>query len=198
MKFKVGDVVKVKSLDWYNENKNESGNVYFDENTFVAGMRKFCNKCATIVNLNFELYEIDIDDRAFNWTDEMFEDEPVQITPELSTGVNNLSEHQTYSSGMKREPQGLRERFDLITPECLPYNQTMLYRWAVLMAKGAEKYGEHNWEQATGEDELSRFKQSAFRHFMKWFGGEHDEDHASAVFFNISGAEMVKIKMNKE
>lgn len=95
MKFKVGDVVKVKSLDWYNENKNESGNVYFDENTFVAGMRKFCNKCATIVNLNFELYEIDIDDRAFNWTDEMFEDEPVQITPELSTGGNNLPEHQT-------------------------------------------------------------------------------------------------------
>jgi hypothetical protein len=27
MKFKVGDVVKVKSLDWYNSNKTENGSV---------------------------------------------------------------------------------------------------------------------------------------------------------------------------
>lgn len=27
MKFKVGDIVKVKSLDWYNSNKTENGSV---------------------------------------------------------------------------------------------------------------------------------------------------------------------------
>ena len=104
-------------------------------------------------------------------------------------------DHQTYQSGMKREPQKGRERFDLITPVCIPYNKTMLYRWAMLMSKGCEKYGERNWEQAAGNEELSRFKESAFRHFMKWMQGETDEDHAAAVMFNISGAEMVKVKM---
>lgn len=105
------------------------------------------------------------------------------------------TDHQTYESGMKREPQKGRERFDLITPACLPYNKTMLYRWAMLMAKGCEKYGERNWEQATGNEELYRFKESAFRHFMKWMQGMTDEDHAAAVMFNISGCEMVKAKM---
>jgi hypothetical protein len=35
------------------------------------------------------------------------------------------------------------------------------------------------------------------RHFLQWFRGETDEDHASAVFFNVNGAEFVKDKMRE-
>lgn len=31
MKFKVGDIVKVKSLDWYNSNKTENGSVTVED-----------------------------------------------------------------------------------------------------------------------------------------------------------------------
>lgn len=34
-KFKVGDIVKVKSLDWYNSNKTEDGYVT-DKGSFVS------------------------------------------------------------------------------------------------------------------------------------------------------------------
>jgi hypothetical protein len=65
----------------------------------------------------------------------------------------------------------------------------------MLMNRGAVKYGDRNWEKANSQEELDRFKASAFRHFMQWMAGEDDEDHASAVMFNLSGAEMVKQKM---
>jgi hypothetical protein len=75
----------------------------------------------------------------------------------------------------------------------------MLVRWAELMGRGAAKYGERNWEKACSEAELARFKASAFRHFVQWFYGLNpEEDHAAAVFFNISGAEYVKERIPKQ
>lgn len=64
--------------------------------------------------------------------------------------------------------------------------------WAALMARGAKKYGEENWRQATGEAELKRFKASAKRHFYQARRGDTDEDHRAAVAFNVAGAEMVR------
>lgn len=95
----------------------------------------------------------------------------------------------TFKSGMNRDIQEDKPRYDLIY---LP----MLKRWAELMDRGAKKYGERNWEKAEGREELERFKASAFRHFIQWMNNEQDEDHASAVFFNISGAEYVSNKLN--
>lgn len=49
-KFKKGDVVRIKSLDWYNKNKNENGDVkvtdYFCY--FSKELSKFCGKCFVI------------------------------------------------------------------------------------------------------------------------------------------------------
>lgn len=64
-----------------------------------------------------------------------------------------------------------------------------------LMARGAEKYGDRNWEKADGPEELSRAKASALRHMMQWVCGEEDEDHAATVLFNIMEAEYVKYLM---
>lgn len=97
-----------------------------------------------------------------------------------------------FDSGMIRDTNSNKPRFDLIMPLDVPYELQMLTRWAVHMEKGARHYGERNWEKANGEEELKRFKESAFRHFMQWYCGLEDEDHAVAVMFNITGAERLR------
>lgn len=97
-----------------------------------------------------------------------------------------------FESGMRRDTIEGKDRFDLMLPLDQSYDDQMLVRFARLMARGAEKYGERNWELATSPEEYRRFKASAFRHFMQWYLGEDDEDHGAAVFFNITGAEYVK------
>lgn len=43
MKYKVGDTVKVKSLEWYNENKNHRGVVYEPSQlAFIPNMQDVC------------------------------------------------------------------------------------------------------------------------------------------------------------
>lgn len=76
----------------------------------------------------------------------------------------------------------------------------MFRRWAAHLTKGREKYpdpeiGVPNWTLAEGREELERARQSAARHFEQWLGGERDEDHAAAVFFNINLAEYVREKL---
>lgn len=94
-----------------------------------------------------------------------------------------------YVTGMRRDSQEDKLRYDLIDPK-------ILERWAELHKRGAVKYGENNWRKANTKEELQRFKASAFRHFMQWFTGDETEDHAVAVMFNITGAEYVKDKIS--
>lgn len=54
----------------------------------------------------------------------------------------------------------------------------------------------NNWQLAFSIEEMNRFKASAFRHFVQWWRGDNDEDHAAAVFFNISAYEYVKERIN--
>jgi hypothetical protein len=85
----------------------------------------------------------------------------------------------------------VRDVTDDKTDYTLVLDGPMFDRWAEHLTKGAVKYDARNWMKAAGEDEYNRFKQSALRHFLQWFRGEQDEDHAAAVFFNINGAEYV-------
>lgn len=70
--YKVGDKVIVKSLDWYNENKNASGNVNVPC-CFVVKMSKYCGKVVTIKHIGCGSYNIFEDNGNFMWSDEMFE-----------------------------------------------------------------------------------------------------------------------------
>jgi len=107
--------------------------------------------------------------------------------------TKDSGKRQEYKSGMRRDTQENKPRYDLCIPLECPDN--MLKRWAELMERGMEKYGYRNWELAKSEEEVIRFKASAFRHFIQWFNGEEDEDHASAVYFNIQAYEYVKTKI---
>ena len=101
-----------------------------------------------------------------------------------------------YSSGMVRDLSQGKARFDLLIPLDVPYREQLLTRFAELMARGAVKYNVRNWEKASGQEELARFKESALRHMMQWICGETDEDHAAAVLFNITAYETTLYKIN--
>lgn len=96
-----------------------------------------------------------------------------------------------FSSGMNRDTQDGKPRYDLIHPDALE-------RWAGLMARGAVKYGENNWMKAKTAEELNRFRASAWRHFMQYMNGDIDEDHMAAVMFNLAAMEYVKERLCKK
>lgn len=90
MKYKVGDKVKIKSLEWYNLNKNRYDYIQLLKYQFNYYMTKYCGLTATIkqVNPDEHNYFIDIDS-DFCWTDEMFEDETMEEYTELINIANN-------------------------------------------------------------------------------------------------------------
>lgn len=74
MKYKVGDKVRIKNLDWYNQNKDvsliESTNSYYN---FIEVMQDFCGKVMTISSVNNDYYDMVEDAGEYFWTDEMIE-----------------------------------------------------------------------------------------------------------------------------
>ena len=74
MKYKVGDKVKIKSLDWYEANKTKDGEVYLKGIVFLQLMSKYCGKVATITHAFRYGYYLDIDRGCYHWTDKMFEE----------------------------------------------------------------------------------------------------------------------------
>ena len=78
MKYNIGDKVRVKSLEWYNNaNKNKTGDIKCQGIAYFSHpMSEFCSRIVTI-NKIFELgyYKIQEDDQIFAWTDDMFEDD---------------------------------------------------------------------------------------------------------------------------
>jgi len=103
--------------------------------------------------------------------------------------VKDSWHRQEFESWMKRDTQEWKPRYDLI-------ERGMLKRLAIHLAKWAEKYGDNNWKLANSPEELARFQSSAMRHMMQWMDGDVDEDHASAVLFNVMAHEFIKDKIS--
>lgn len=76
LKHKIGDKVKIKSLDWYNTNKSEKGDVLGneDDEVFINEMSEYCNSIATIVEIVDDAYRLNIDNQLFSWSDFMFDE----------------------------------------------------------------------------------------------------------------------------
>jgi len=109
--------------------------------------------------------------------------------------TKDSGERAAFESGMQRDTETGKPRFDLLRPLDVPYEDQFLTRVAALLGRGAEKYDERNWEKADSEAELARMKSSAARHFEQWLNGEADEDHAAAVVFNLLAHETTAYKM---
>lgn len=115
--------------------------------------------------------------------------------PEFET--KDSGERAQFDSGMQRDTEAGKPRFDLMLPLNVPYEEQMITRLAALFGRGSVKYDARNWEQADSQDELDRMKSSAFRHFMQWMAGETDEDHAAAVMFNLIAWESTSYKIDR-
>lgn len=112
--------------------------------------------------------------------------------------TKDSGERAQFESGMQRDTEKGKPRFDLMLAEGVPYEEQMITRFAALLGRGAEKYDDRNWEKADSEAEMARMKSSAFRHFMQWMSGETDEDHAAGTMFNILAFETTKYKVEKD
>ena len=74
MKYKVGDKVKIKSFDWYNQNKDEDGFVRCGDRIFDDYMSVFCGSVVTICGIYSHCgYDVREDMQCRSWTDEMIE-----------------------------------------------------------------------------------------------------------------------------
>ena len=73
MKYKVGDKVRIKSLDWYNENKDEGGYINCGSRAFFTKMSDWCGKILTINRVVEEFKYYCVSECIFSWTDEMIE-----------------------------------------------------------------------------------------------------------------------------
>lgn len=104
----------------------------------------------------------------------------------MTFGIKDSGKRKEFDSGMVRDVTDDKVKWHLLG------DGPMLERWAEHLTRGAQKYTDRNWMKANGEEEASRFMESAWRHFMQWTNGNTDEDHAAAVFFNINGYEYVR------
>lgn len=90
--------------------------------------------------------------------------------------TRDSGERQDFDSGARRDISHGKPRYDLIP-------LVAMRRWAELMGRGAEKYGDKNWELGMP---VTRFLESGLRHFYQLLEGDTSEDHAAAVLFNIA------------
>ena len=103
--------------------------------------------------------------------------------------VKDSGARKEFNSGMVRDTATDKTNYSLV------FDGPLLERWAKHLTLGAAKYSNRNWMKAEGNEELERFRESAVRHFIQWYRGDTDEDHAAAVVFNINGSEYVQEKM---
>ena len=81
MKHKVGDTVKIKSIDWFNAQEKVSDgdkHIYSENNIvyFTKDMSNYCSKEAKIEDIRIDdnIYFLDVDKRCYEWTDDMFDE----------------------------------------------------------------------------------------------------------------------------
>ena len=99
MKYKVGDKVRIKSLDWYNENSDDDYNVVFADGWhFSEPMSIFCGKDLIIEKISHATNppHYMMKDNTFGWTDEMIEG-----LMEEETKPNIIEEAKTYWDSIK-------------------------------------------------------------------------------------------------
>ena len=108
----------------------------------------------------------------------------------MSYRIKDSGKRQTFESGAVRDTNEGEIHYDLLPIECLK-------RVAYHYTKGAEKYSKDNWKKGVPTE---RWIEGAWRHWAKYLLGMKDEDHLSALVFNVFGIiynEEVEFDLNK-
>ena len=87
--------------------------------------------------------------------------------------TKDSGKHMEYSTGMKRDTNEGKGRYDLISP-------IATRRLAQLLERGSIKYKARNWELGSP---MSRLMESTLRHLNQYLSGMRDEDHLAAAMF---------------
>ena len=111
MKYKVGDCVRIKSLDWYDKNKDINGNVDCGFKLFTYEMSKFCGQVMIITyisSLNImtmgmsahywtdDMIEGLVEEETKNWADVSISDDPFTVTygsPSMNDSISKNNIH---------------------------------------------------------------------------------------------------------
>jgi len=181
MKYEVGDKVKVKDVI-----PRDCDSYYVDAMEKLAG-------CIVTISKNKEgWYRLLEDNYDLAWSEDIFEDSDnsenldkviKEVLGESNNGVYDPTDLpssgqiETFDTGSMRDQAENKGRFDLI-----PFGP--LARLALHYERGAKKYDDRNWEKG---QPVSRFYDAAMRHLGKYLDGYDDEDHLSAVLWNIMG-----------
>ena len=72
-KYKVGDKVRIKSIDWYNENKNKYGNINCGYMPFTSDMTIYCGAVLTICDIRDEFSYYHMEKCEYMFMDYMIE-----------------------------------------------------------------------------------------------------------------------------
>jgi len=89
--------------------------------------------------------------------------------------LKDSGEREVFSTGSRRDTRAGKGRYDLMSPSALR-------RLALVYERGAEKYGDRNWEKGQS---MSRCMDSALRHLLQRLDGHLDEDHLAQAAWNI-------------
>lgn len=95
MRYKKGDKVRVRSLEWYNANKNSEGAIIFHNwRIFDDSMSEFCGTVVTIdaYNPRGDYYDIKEDGKVNYWSDDMFEGLAIEKPQEKMVSLEQVSE----------------------------------------------------------------------------------------------------------
>jgi hypothetical protein len=77
LKYKIGDKVKVKSHEWYEDNANYISEIECGNTVFIPDMKCYCGTTVTIMKRfsHIKCYAIKEDNGVHYWNDEMFEND---------------------------------------------------------------------------------------------------------------------------
>lgn len=89
--------------------------------------------------------------------------------------TEDSGERRSFKTGAVRDTDINKPRYDLIPPHAL-------WRVAMLYARGAQKYGENNWQKGIPSQQMLA---SAMRHMEAYRRGDETEDHLAAVAWNV-------------
>ena len=108
-----------------------------------------------------------------------------EVEKEVENGIKDSGDMTVFASGAVRDKKTGKGRCDLL-PACV------LLRLAKHYERGAERYGEYNWQQGIP---CHSFVDSAMRHLLKYMDGQTDEDHLIAAIWNLCGLAWTEEKL---
>ena len=94
LKYKIGDKVKVKSHEWYEDNANYLSEIECGNTVFIPDMKCYCGTTVTIMKRfsHIKCYSIEEDNCVHYWSDEMFECGNESDMKEFAAKVLNIKD----------------------------------------------------------------------------------------------------------